>query len=482
MSCRTKNNFLTCWRPNPLVFYAVPSTKGTLKIVKVATFNDATFRFSISPSIGEASTVSITTVNGMGFVDVPNLNSGSYSITEIPQTGWTGTTNVVVDVPGGSTGTATFYNTNRGTLIIEKTAMGHDGVFQFSITPPAGGISNTQVSTSSGRGSMTINGVLPGNYIVRELQQVGWTGSTETLVTVPLGGIGIAPFLNAQLGTLIIEKQSIGNNGTFDFAINPPAGGISLTSITTKATGTMESVVITNVNPGDYTITELGQTGWTGDGSRFTIVPAGATSTVSFINTLQTGTLVINKTSIGGTGSFTFTITNPFGKTASVTAETTGTSNTGTVKIIVPNVTVGGYNVVEEDNIGWQGDTGGLVSVSPGQTGTINFVNNRLGTLLIHVESIGGTDFFDFDITLPSGDEKSARFQTVYPGMGSSEDNIIKNVNTGAASYDFILENMPLGLYSVKEGHYDRWILEANPVTGTLSPGSILRLDFINTK
>jgi hypothetical protein len=432
------------------VFLPLSVCKGTLKILKISSV-DATFHFSITPSIGDINCVSVTTTNGSGSLDIPNVDPGIYNITEL-------------------------YHMNISMQSLDPSISGQNGWLKSSNISV--NVSNdTVIATFHDINREPVNSAVHEEYIIEEREEIDMSVKfSDPPVIIDQG-----KSKDSEMGTLIIEKQSIGNNGTFDFIIEPPAGGISFTSITTSVTGAIESLIINNVVPGDYTITELGQTGWTGDGSRYTIVPAGATSTVSFINTLQIGTLVINKTSIGGTGSFTFTITNPFGKRASVTAETSGTSGTGTVKIIVPYVTVGGYTVTEEDQIGWTTDTGGMVSVDPGQTGSISFTNTKLGTMIIYMESSRTTDFFDFDITFPSGEKETVRF----PGSPDTDDSETHSTDTdtdaGISTYEFILTDMPHGSYTVRDKYYDDCGLLVDPVSGSLKPGGTLRIKIPDT-
>src|SRR5690606_23263615 len=119
----------------------------------------------------------ITTTQGTGSTGF-FLPSNNYTITEIGQTGWTGTTGQNISVTSGSTGSVLFVNTNLGTLVIDKTIVGSTGAtgsFDFTINPPAAGITGFNITIGTGTtGSFVITDVSVGSYFIEEIGQTGW--------------------------------------------------------------------------------------------------------------------------------------------------------------------------------------------------------------------------------------------------------------------------------------------------------------------
>ena len=97
----------------------------------------------------------------------------------------------------------------------------------------------------------------------------------------------IEPPVVIQPGTLAILKTTIDSNSTFSYDINPSAGGTASTSlITTGATGGTGSIIINNVVPGIYTITEVPQAGWIiiSDNPLIVEVTSGNITNANFVN------------------------------------------------------------------------------------------------------------------------------------------------------------------------------------------------------
>lgn len=140
--------------------------------------------------------------------------------------------------------TATFTNTTRGTLVINKvtntthgtlvinkvTIGGETGLFNFIISPPT---RFESISVTGGSGSLIIPDLPTGLYTVIELT----TGGLFQSVFIPAGGTGTLTFTNTAVqvtpGTLTVNKIALGGDGTFNFSIGPSAGGTAGFSITT---------------------------------------------------------------------------------------------------------------------------------------------------------------------------------------------------------------------------------------------------------
>ncbi|MEM4302033.1 MAG: hypothetical protein QW570_08030, partial [Candidatus Caldarchaeum sp.] len=155
---------------------------GTIVIEKTALGGDDTF--SYTSTIPSNSTFQITTSGGSGSQTFANLVPGSYNVTEsAPPAGWdftslvcvdpdNGTTvagpTATIDLDAGETVTCTYTNTKRGTIVIEKSAVGGDATFDYTTSGTGGLPANFQITTVGGTGSQTFANIVPGAHTVTE--------------------------------------------------------------------------------------------------------------------------------------------------------------------------------------------------------------------------------------------------------------------------------------------------------------------------
>jgi len=399
----------------------IPYNPGTLIINKTALGGDDTFSFSIFPNIGNLGIFSITTTGGTGSFTIDNVTPGTYTIIEFPISGWETQLANVVNVPNGSTSIANIINSKLGTLIIDKTALGGNSTFNYIITPSpslgsTGSYTNFSITTINSIGSYQFQNVIPGSYHITELTQTGWIGTTGIDIIVPPGETKTGIFTNAIPGTLTINKISVGSDGTFEYIIETPNGSTGFASITT--TNGIGNFSLLNVYPGVYHVNELSQTGWTGPTGIDITVPSGGIGISSFTN-IGIGSLIINKTSIGGTGTFDYIIETPDGNTGSASITTTGPlGGTGYFEQI--GITAGIYHITELSQTGWIGPTGIDITVVPGEASIGSFINVGIGSLIINKISIGGTGTFEYIIEAPDGNTGTFSITTI-EGTGVSE-------------------------------------------------------------
>ncbi len=141
--------------------------------------------------------------------------------------------------------------------------------------------------------------------------------------------------------------------------------------------------------PGTYNVSEGVVAGWTqtsatcSDQSPVTaiVVSAGETVTCTFTNTLQSGHLIVQKTTLPAGDSTVFSIN------ASGTGTITG-GGAGTVTDALDKdyeVTPGTYSVTETVPAGWDktGDTCQGVVVAAGQTATCTITNTLRGHIIV---------------------------------------------------------------------------------------------------
>ncbi|MCK5738476.1 hypothetical protein KAH55_04815, partial [bacterium] len=245
---------------------------GTIIIEKQTLPDGATETFEFSPSWGTNFTLRDNRAEHSG-----PLAPGSYSASEINlPPGWDLTDISIVDPSGGSSVnnneaifdlaageviTATFTNTLKGTIIIEKQTLPDGAPDLFEFTGDASGlISDDQ--------QITVNDLAPGQYNAQELIPPGWTltdisvddgnstfdlGNAEVTFNLEAGETVKATFTNTQKGTIIIEKQT------------DPDGAVGSFEFTGDVTGSIsdnQQIKVENLIPGQYTAEELVPGGW----------------------------------------------------------------------------------------------------------------------------------------------------------------------------------------------------------------------------
>jgi hypothetical protein len=249
-------------------------------------------------------------------------------------------------------------------------------------------------------------------------------------------------------GTVNIVKNTVGGNGTFAFTHNvgsnsSPAVTSPFNITTVSNTGTQQ---FTGVVPGTYTVTESGPpAGWvftslscsaggsTSAQTATVVVTSGSTVTCTFTNT-KLGTITINKTAVGGNGTFAYTTTG-----AAPVANFNITTVAGSGSNVFNNVAAGTYTVTESGPpAGWVftslscsagGSNAGQVAtiiLAAGGSVTCTYTNTKLGTITINKTAVGGNGTFAYTTT---GAAPVANFNiTTVAGSGS---NVFNNVGPG---------------------------------------------------
>lgn len=186
---------------------------GRIVIDKTALGGDATFDFTTSGTGGLPASFQITTSSGSGSQTFNNIAPGTYTVTESnPPAGWDFTDLVCVDPDGGTTVdigtrtatidldtgeiiTCTYTNTRRGTIVINKTAVGGDGTFNYT-----GDLGAFSITTSGGSGSQTFTDVVPGTYAVTEdTPPANWNLTSLTCVDPDNGTTTAGPTATIDL-------------------------------------------------------------------------------------------------------------------------------------------------------------------------------------------------------------------------------------------------------------------------------------------
>ncbi|MFF2272499.1 collagen binding domain-containing protein [Agromyces sp. NPDC058136] len=313
---------------------------ATAKITKTAVGEGGTFIFVLDPIAPDGPAVEQSVVigagGGQGDTTFTGLVPGTkYSIAEKdPGSHWVKGTLVCtvkhadgstagVDESGftvepGDTFDCSITNTAKGTIVIVKNIDGADGTFNFTGTwldPQA-----FSITTVGGTKSNTSLNVLAGKYTVTELLTNTHIGSLQC--TDPDGGSSVAKLVgtidldpgetvtctysNTELGKIIVDKNvTFASDQEFDFDYFDDHDNKTSFSLTGTATP-WESGLI---EPGTYTVKELGEANWklqslqcTGsdgvsyDGPLATIVlKAGEVVTCTYVNAPDTGDVTVRK-------------------------------------------------------------------------------------------------------------------------------------------------------------------------------------------
>src|SRR5205807_538249 len=214
----------------------------------------------------------------------------------------------------------------RGTLVVTKNTVGGNGVFTFTTSdgpsgPPATFSISTTGNVTTGAGATTFT-VAPGTYAITEIVpssfvllsascSPGTSGTSATVtVAIPMGTTsGSCAFSDAASGSVVVTKSAQGGDGSFTFTLTggPQSVTMSATINTILVTGT---TTFTGLAPGLYSVSESvpGSFYPAGATQCSATVESGGTTMCTFTNDLR-GSVVVTKNTVGGNGSFTFTLT-----------------------------------------------------------------------------------------------------------------------------------------------------------------------------
>lgn len=420
----------------------------------------------------------------------------------------------------------TFTNTRQASITVNKTAVGGDGVFQFTGAP---GIAPFSITTSGGAGQSVLSNLNPGTYSITEFVPTGWdlagltcidpTNDTTVSLASATATINLAAgenvtctYTDTKRSSITVVKNTAGGDGTFAFtgpqtAANP-TGNFQIT--TTGGTG---QVTIAGLIPGSYSVSENTPSGWdltnlscvdpsggttTAGATASIALAAGENVTCTFTDTKR-GAIIVQKQTLGADASFAFTGSQSFSIT------TAGGSGQDTAAFA--SVAPGTYTITESALAHWM--LTGLSCVDPsndsvtnlaGRTATVNlaagetvvctFTNTQLATLTIIKQAVPhiaapNTPSFPFTATGLSPTSFSLADDGVNPNSTTFND-----LTPGAA-------------YSVVEGTVPNWLLTsitctdaadpipanrstvdvaAGSVVPNLQPGETLRCVFTNVR
>jgi uncharacterized protein (TIGR03437 family) len=429
--------------------------QGSITVVKNTVTGNGTFPFS-----SDFGLTSLTTSGNTASQTFPNLTASNlslrargpspkggegYYVLETVPVGWiqTGATctngtpaNVLV-APGGTT-TCTFTNAQTGSITVVKNTASGNGTFAFTSN-----FGVASLTTTAGTASQTVNNLIVGSsYSISEILPVGWaqtsatcTNGTPAAITVATGLTTTCTFTNAPAGSITVVDNTVGGNGTFAFASN--FGVASLTTTAGTASQTVNNLIVGS----SYSISEILPAGWAQtsatctNGTLAVTVTASATTTCTFNNTLQQGSITVVKNTLGRNGTFGFH--SNFGLTSLTTVG-------GTASQTFNGLTPGGaYSVSEKAAAGWTqtsatctSGTPAAITVVAGVTTICTITNSKttvappppptVGLITIVKNTVGGNGTFAFtsNFGLSSlttvGGTASESFNSLAPGASFS--------------------------------------------------------------
>lgn len=232
---------------------------------------------------------------------------------------------------GGAEVMITFGNSpDIGTLVISKVS-DTPGTFSFEVVCGEADPQTVTITVANtgvpGTTSAPISDIPSGtSCTVTEITPAGFTAQAAQTIVIAFGTNAVS-FTNVhETGSLDITKVS-DTPGAFSFTVDCPGTSVTdqpltITVPTAGGPGTTSTAITTIPTGTVCTVTETTAAGFTPQAPQTITIGLGA-NTVTFTNVRQTGTLVITKTTVGGTGTFGFTVDcNPgtaFDQTLSLT-------------------------------------------------------------------------------------------------------------------------------------------------------------------
>jgi len=227
-----------------------------------------------------------------GIAIFEGLRPGSYSITESPRDGWSqiSTMPKEVIVAPGPNRQQVFINIPNTLKIIKRDPEGHPlsgWVFNVERKNRNSDFGSVTTVPTDNSGTTYYHGFPSGEYEIKEVPQEGWRlkSINRSQIRFESGKTETVEVINTKTGTLrIIKKDSEGqplDGWRFSISGQDP----DLVS-PTNPTNEKGEVIVTNLLPGKYIITEEMNDGWinvTPETQEVTLKP-GITSEVNFIN------------------------------------------------------------------------------------------------------------------------------------------------------------------------------------------------------
>ena len=426
------------------------------------------------------------------------LDGGSYSVDEDAFTGYAKSlgTDCSGTIANGESKTCTITNDDISPqLTVIKHVVNDNGgtavAGDFTMNVTGTNVSDETFSGAEDPGTtVTLN---VGSYSVDESTYTGYSkglgadcAGTIALGEMKAGGIGDDD-IEAKLSLIKhVVNDNGGTLGVSDFPLF-----VGTTSVTSE--------IKNGFDAGSYIASETSQVGyspssWSGDcaANGSITLSVGDDKTCEITNDDIPGRLKIIKNTVGGNGTFNFTVSGPTALTPSITTSG-GTGNTGLL-----TVNAGVYSAVEGTHTGWDltgaicdSGTPASFTVPLDTTVTCTFENTKQGKITI-IKDAKPNDCQDFAFSFTG---KSSFYLDDDGGVAECEDtnrdqSIIFN-NLAVSTKYTIAETLPNAFWefgdvsclnTVDKTVYDNTTAVTNGVTVSLNPGADVTCTFVNNK
>jgi uncharacterized protein YndB with AHSA1/START domain len=360
--------------PGETIVVTYTNTKdATVRVVKNTIGGDATFQYDVGGALNGQGTpavpdpLSITTAGGTGqsaLFTFSNLPAAGQSLIfdELALAGWTFTSVQVsgdagsstvgdvatLDVDPGETIVVTYTNTKDATVRVVKNTIGGDATFQFDTSGQLNGL-----------GTPTVPDPL-------SITTAGGTGQSAlfTFSNLPAAG-----------QSLIFDELALAGWTFVTVQVSGDAGSSTVGDVATLDVDPGENIIVTFTNSRQASITIVKNS-------------IGGNDTFDFDGT---GLLPadIDLTTVGGTGSQTFTFDVPVGGSAASVTE------------LLANLPAGwtftSLQVAGDDDAVVSNQTATL-NLEPGENITVTYTNTRQATVRVVKNTIGGDATFQYDV------------------------------------------------------------------------------------
>ena len=385
--------------------------------------SDAVFRVTTSNGTvvdnagGAVSSNGLYTTNASGQIIITNLDPDTYIVTEVeaPEGYQMDAPSQTVKMNSGDVQTLTFYDTPKGSIIIEK----RDSVTKeplsgavFKVTTSDGAavvgsndsISSNGIYTTDASGQIKITGLKEDTYVVTEIKApVGYEMDAPSQTVKLLNGdTQTLTFYDTPKGTIVIEKRDSVTKEPLEgaiFEVTDSSGSAVVSdngTISSNGKYTTDSngqIIISGLEADTYVVTEIkAPVGYEMDAPSQTVrLTMGDTQTLTFYDTPQNTLNIVKKDSATGENlaGATFYITNSKGEVADSAGGLVGSNGYYTTDetgmITLTGLETGTY-VVRETKApdGYILDeTPQTIAVGSGGTYTLTFYNKPEGSLII---------------------------------------------------------------------------------------------------
>jgi uncharacterized surface anchored protein len=324
--------------------------------------------------------VGTATTDETGFYQICGLIPGDYTVCEELQPGWVNVSPICQEVTLPCENLTVNFTNMQETFCIDGYKIDNctgDGLEGWNITVKDESVAEAGNATTDENGHYQICDLVPGNYTVCEELQTGWKNLTLSCVGVEVAEANVSDinFTNTQLFCIEgykIDETGLGLQG-WNITVKDESGEVNETVMT----GQDGFYLVCNLIPGDYTVCEELQPGWTN------ITPTCQEVTlrcdnliVNFTNTEQEfciqGYKIDNCTNLG-IENWNITVKDESGDVN----QTVMTGEEGFYQVC--GLLPGSYTVCEEVQPGWVNLTPSCVDVDVTSVNVsdVNFTNTQ---------------------------------------------------------------------------------------------------------